>query len=114
MVFTPRAARRGYAFAVRKITPAHGSGVIAVTRGQLTYEWSHLMAKLAIRDPELGGQLAHVGRPQPHPSFCLVPGDVETWEKRPGTAAQEQRAADSAARRGRRPLLTRKEPAGDT
>ena len=82
------AVRRGYAFAALKISPALSSGVIAVTRGQLNHEWSHLMAKLAIRDPELRGQLAHVGRPQPHPSFRLVPGDVETWEKRPRTVAQ--------------------------
>jgi hypothetical protein len=93
------AVGRGYAFAARKISPAHGSGVIAVTRGQLIHEWSHLMAKLAIRDPERRGQLAHVGRPQAHPSFRVVPGDVETWERRPGTTAQQQHAADGASRR---------------
>jgi hypothetical protein len=75
---------RGYAFAARKISAARGAGVIAVTRGQLIHEWSHLMAKLAIRDPELRGRLAHVVRPQPHPSFRVVPGERETWEKRPG------------------------------
>jgi pyrimidine dimer DNA glycosylase len=80
------AVHRGYAFAARKISPAHGSGAIEVTRGQLIHEWSHLMAKLAIRDAERHGRLAHVRRPQPHPSFRLVPGDVETWEKRRGTA----------------------------
>jgi hypothetical protein len=74
------AVRRGYAFAARKIGPARGSGVIAVTRGQLDHEWSHLMAKLAVRDPGLRGRLERVGRPRPHPSFRLVPGDVETWE----------------------------------
>ena len=77
------AMRRGYSFAALKISPAHGSGVIVVTRGQLMHEWSHLLAKLAIRDPELRGQFAHLGRPRPHPSFRIVPGDVETWERRP-------------------------------
>ena len=76
------AARRGYAFAAPKISPAHGSGVIAVTRGQVKYEWRHLMAKLAVRHPELRGQLAHVARPQSHPLFRLVPGEVEPWERR--------------------------------
>jgi hypothetical protein len=93
------AISRGYAFAARKISPARGSGVIAVTRGQLMHEWSHLMAKLAIRDPELRGQLALVSRPRAHPLFRIVSGDVETWEKRPGTAAQQPVAADGAARR---------------
>src|SRR5580765_2033625 len=75
------AVRRGYAFAARKISRAHGSEAIPVTRGQLRHEWRHLMAKLSIRDSERHGQLAQVGRPQPHPSFRVVPGDVETWEK---------------------------------
>ena len=38
---------RGYAFAGRKISLATRSGVIAVTRGQINHEWSHLVAKLA-------------------------------------------------------------------
>ena len=81
------ANRRGYEFAARKISRARSSGVIPVTRGQLMYEWSHLMAKLAIRDPVLHGRLAPIRRPQSHPSFRIVPGDVETWEKRPGRAS---------------------------
>ena len=42
------------------------------------------MAKLEIRDPELRGRLAFVSCPLSHPSFRIVSGDVETWEKRPG------------------------------
>jgi len=72
---------RGYAFAERKISPAHGSGPIPVTRGQLMHEWRHLMTKLALRDPERRRQLALVGRPRPHPSFRVVSGGVEAWEK---------------------------------
>jgi hypothetical protein len=93
------AISRGYAFAARKISPARGSGVIAATRGQLMHEWSHLIAKLAIRDPELCLQLALVSRPRAHPLFRIVSGDVETWEKRLGTAAQQPAAADGAALR---------------
>ena len=73
---------RGYTFAGSKISSARASGVIAVTRGQLMHEWRHLAAKLARRDPELHRRLSHVSRPQAHPSFCVVAGDVETWEKR--------------------------------
>ena len=73
---------RGYAFAARKISPARASGVIAVTRGQLTHEWNHLAAKLARRDPELRRRLSRVRRPQAHPSFRVVAGGLETWEKR--------------------------------
>jgi hypothetical protein len=84
------AVRRGYAFTVRKIGRARGSGLIAVTRGQVMHEWSHLMTKLEARDRELQGRIARVARPQPHPSFCIVPGEVEPWE-RPAGQRQRQR-----------------------
>jgi hypothetical protein len=73
--------RRGYAFTARKIGPAGSGAVITVTRGQVTHEWNHLMAKLARRDPARRKHLTSVSRPQSHPSFRVVPGDVETWEK---------------------------------
>lgn len=92
------AVNRGYAFAARKISTARASGVIAVTRGQLMHEWSHLMAKLAIRDPELRGRLTHVRRPQSHPSFRIVSGHVETWERQLGTAAQQPVETNGDAR----------------
>jgi len=74
--------RRGYEFASQKIGRAQGAGSIAVTRGQLRHEWSHLMAKLAVRDPERRGQLRKVSRPQSHTLFRVTSGDVEPWEKR--------------------------------
>jgi hypothetical protein len=76
------AESRGYAFARRRVSRVRGIGAIPVTRGQIKYEWKHLMTKLAIRHPELRRRLAHVSRPQPHASFRIVPGDVEAWEKR--------------------------------
>ena len=90
------ALRRNYKFALGKISPARGSEAVAVGRGQLMYEWSHLMAKLAIRDPELHSRLAHVSRPQPHPLFRIVTGDVEAWERtgsglRPNAGARPRR-----------------------
>ncbi|HEX5004418.1 MAG TPA: pyrimidine dimer DNA glycosylase/endonuclease V [Gemmatimonadales bacterium] len=75
------AARRGYAFDARRIGPARGGHPIAVTRGQLRYEWGHLMAKLEVRDPGLHRRLARLRRPEPHPSFRLVPGGVAEWER---------------------------------
>src|ERR1051325_10653632 len=35
------ALRRGYAFDRRKVGPAHRAEPIAVTRGQVEYEWQH-------------------------------------------------------------------------
>jgi hypothetical protein len=84
------AVRRGYQFDARKINSAQCAGLMTVTRGQLMYEWEHLMAKLAIRDPVLWSNLTHVRCPQPHPLFRIVPGQVETWERSSGTAAQQR------------------------
>ena len=39
------------------------------------------MGKLSVRDPELRDRLATVSRPQAHPSFRIVPGGIEPWEK---------------------------------
>lgn len=76
-----QATSRGYAFASDKISRARGARLIAVSRGQIEHEWNHLMAKLAIRDPGMHSRLEFVKRPRPHPSFRIVPGGIEEWEK---------------------------------
>ena len=89
---------RGYRFAPDKIGPGRNPGSIEVTRGQVQYEWEHLLAKLATRDPDRRIRLDGVRRPQPHPLFRIVSGEVENWE-RIGTAAQRGDAADHPSRR---------------
>ena len=75
------ASSRGYAFAAQKINRAHCADRIPVTRGQLLYEWEHLLAKLAVRDQDKRRDLARIVRPQPHPLFRVVAGEVEAWER---------------------------------
>ncbi len=75
------AVRRGYKFSSDKISSATGSGIIAVTRGQIEHERIHLMTKLAIRDPKALDRLEQERRIQPHPLFRIVSGDVEKWER---------------------------------
>jgi hypothetical protein len=48
----------------------------------LLYEWRHLMAKLRVRAPLLARRLRSITRPEPHPLFRIVPGNVRAWEKR--------------------------------
>ena len=45
------------------------------------HEWNHLLAKLAVRDPESYERLARMTRPRPHPLFRVVRGAVESWER---------------------------------
>ena len=73
-------AGRGYSFDRQKVSRASSPYSIAVTRGQLEYEWNHLMRKLALRAPHWRSRLDCIRRPLPHPVFQIVPGGVEPWE----------------------------------
>jgi hypothetical protein len=75
------AVTRGYRFAANKITRTRALEDLTVTRGQLEFEWHHLLEKLRIRDPQRLTRLAKVKRPRPHPLFRVVPGSVAGWER---------------------------------
>ena len=74
------ARRRGYRFDRGKIAYPGGRSRLKATLGQLGYEWKHLRAKLAIRDKAWLASLGRVARPDAHPTFRVVTGDVEDWE----------------------------------
>jgi len=74
------ATRRGYCFDVTKIAAIGCVEPIAVTRGQLDYEWEHLKAKLRIRAPSWLAGLELTFHPQTHPLFHIVPGPIAEWE----------------------------------
>ena len=75
------ALRRGYRFDPARIAPARAKGRIPVTRGQMDFEWRHLLKKLAVRDPAWKARLDSAGVPRPHPLFRVVPGGVAGWER---------------------------------
>jgi len=72
---------RGYRFAAGKIGRGRAHGRLPVTRGQLAFEWRHMMGKLEARDPERHTRLVSLTAPRPHPLFRVVPGDVAPWER---------------------------------
>jgi hypothetical protein len=76
------AEKRGYSFNRRKIGPGRRGVAVRATRGQLAYEWQHLLRKLRVRDPRLHARLCRHARPQAHPLFEIVHGGVESWERR--------------------------------
>lgn len=81
-VVCDEATARGYSFNRDKIGAlAEGPIPIAVTDGQMAYEWEHLRAKLAKRSPAWGEQWLTLSRPEAHPLFRVVSGAVEDWEK---------------------------------
>jgi hypothetical protein len=73
--------RRGYCFDATKIIAHTDTDKIDVTRGQLDFEWNHLLNKLVFRDPVRYGMFKKLDMPETHPIFCLTEGDIETWER---------------------------------
>lgn len=72
---------RGYRFDESKILEEDAADKsIAVTRGQLDYEWKHLGVKLAKRSP-IDAERWNLSTPTAHPIFSPVPGIVEDWER---------------------------------
>ena len=76
------ADRRGYKFNRGKIVlPLDNSLLpIAVSTGQVGYEWQHLLRKLQIRAPELFAQYAKLSDRELHPLFQITSGEIEDWE----------------------------------
>jgi hypothetical protein len=76
------ARARGYRFDATKIARRRPRGrVIAVTAGQLAFEWRHLRGKLARRDRRALAAMRGA-TPAPHPCFRIVAGPVAAWERR--------------------------------
>lgn len=75
------ADRRKYRFDREKIADETFKGKISVTDGQIAYEFSHLLGKLKIRDPERFKKLKKLTTADPHPLFKVIPGEHADWEK---------------------------------
>ncbi|MDQ6653520.1 MAG: pyrimidine dimer DNA glycosylase/endonuclease V [Acidobacteriota bacterium] len=76
------AEARGYRFDAAKIAVTPSSEKITATRGQLLYEWAHLLKKLQLRAPNKLAEIKRIQHPEANPLFDIVDGDVEAWEKR--------------------------------
>ena len=75
------AVERGYDFDRRKIGPSRSVALIVVPRGQIAYEWQHLLGKLSVRSPKLHALWCDVAKPTSHPLFHVKPGPVAGWER---------------------------------
>ena len=74
-------ARRGFRLEAGRIARAGHVAPRPTTRGQMTYEWRHLMNKLRQRDPARFRVLQRMRRPSAHPLFHVAAGGPEAWEK---------------------------------
>ena len=75
------ARKRGYHFDARKVQGPRTAVPIRVSRGQLAYEWTHLLRKLRRRSLRVY-RVARRARPTAHDLFRLTAGPVAPWEVR--------------------------------
>jgi len=75
------ASRRGYRFDESKIVAVRMCEKMPVTKGQLEYEFQHLLRKLEKRDSERYEKLKNEREIDPNPVFFVVEGGVEEWER---------------------------------
>jgi hypothetical protein len=72
---------RGFRFDRGKLRRASQVSRIAVSRGQLDFEFEHLCQKLKNRDPARHKKLLGTEQVMPHPLFRAVRGGLADWEK---------------------------------
>lgn len=73
------AVKRGFKFDISKIGEV-GQETVAVTTGQIEYEWKHLLSKLKTRDPKKFKEIFNK-KPDVHEMFLVIKGGVQAWEK---------------------------------
>lgn len=72
---------RGYNFNANKLSDSYTDSKMKVTRGQISFEFNHLMKKLKVRDRARYNEYRNIKQIKLHPLFVLVSGTVEKWEK---------------------------------
>ena len=75
------AENRGYRFDANRIVAPPFRGQVEETEGQLLFEWSHLLGKLAARASGLYEKHVKIDMPGAHPLFRIVPGEKRDWER---------------------------------
>lgn len=79
-VVQAEASARGYNFDRSKLGRIHKVAAIPVTHGQLQHERTHLLNKLAMRNPPLHAHW-HDAALEVHPLFTAIAGDIADWER---------------------------------
>ncbi len=75
------AIARNYKFDRKKIGKTRSTEKIKVSRGQIKYEFAHLLNKLKKRDKLKFEKIRSIAKVKPHPLFLVQKGSIEQWEK---------------------------------
>jgi hypothetical protein len=76
------ADKRGYRFDRDRIADSSYLVEIPVTKGQIEYEFRHLLGKLNKRSPEIYKKYKMIKGIRLHPMMKRINGEIEPWEKR--------------------------------
>ncbi len=71
---------RNYCFDESKTGRPRSARRLAVTSGQIDFEWQHLMKKIETRAPERHEKFTPILSPDLHPLFRVIPGGIADWE----------------------------------
>lgn len=74
------AEQRSFSFDATKIVSTDVFPSMPVQRGQMDYEWEHLLNKLKNRAPSLYEINKTRVKPLAHPLFKITPGGIAQWE----------------------------------
>ncbi|MCC6275829.1 MAG: hypothetical protein IT569_08215 [Leptospiraceae bacterium] len=72
---------RNYKFDKTKFSKPVVRIKIKTTKGQLEFEFKHLLKKLKIRDKKRYAELRNLKKIHAHPMFEIIEGGLESWEK---------------------------------
>ncbi len=88
------AKKRGYKFNSSKIRFIELREAVKVTRGQLEFEFIHLLKKLEKRDKKKYEELKNISfkNIEPNPVFQVVEGGIEEWEKTSSSRKHNRRS----------------------
>lgn len=75
------ANKRGYSFNKGKILKINKNAKMAVTQGQIVFEWNHFRKKVKARDKKVYNEIRKIKMPDAHPLFIVKKGKKEEWEK---------------------------------
>ncbi len=80
------AKKREYSFDFSKVRGVCLYGVVTVTKGQLIYEFLHLLKKVKVRDKKKFYELigTDLGTIEPNAVFKVMDGGIESWERGAG------------------------------
>lgn len=74
------AQKRKFTFDEKKFEKSKSKIRLTVTKGQMDYEFKHLLNKLITRDYNLYLKFENTKMITPHPLFEIIEGEIENWE----------------------------------